>query len=173
MRSKCAVVIVYDGKPIKGEDHRIIAEALMNGTDVVLNGETIEVYGLDSNDIARGIAIKAVANEVFYPNSTPIESEFDAAARFIHENFANSISKGITEFAANISTVYVSIKLRGFSQPLEKEVRLIQAVELLAQDGAFTAISPNARRKYHITKSVVDTIKEMYDSICRGQIVGM
>lgn len=171
MRNKCAVVIVYEGTPIQGEDHRRIAEAFMRETNCVINGETMDVIGLDSNDIASGILAKAIAGTHFYSDNAPVEHQLDMAARIIGERFAQPIADGPATLAANVSAVYVSIKMRGYSMLSAQEASLVNSIELLSEDNAFSAISPSVRKKYHITKTVIETIKYIHDNICRGRIV--
>jgi len=165
MRNRCAVVIVYQGREITPEEHRKIAEAFMQCTDCITNAENLEVYGLNGKEVAIGVTIKAIGN------ATTQLSEIDEAAKFIGETFAASISAGIPTFAANISTTYVSIKMRGYSVLNDTEQRLISAIELLAQKDAFTSISNGIRKRYHITLGIVNAIQQIYDGICQGHIV--
>lgn len=165
MRSKCAVVLIYNGREITPEEHRKIAEAFIQCTDCVSDCESLEVYGLNGMDIARGVAIKAVN----VPSTSM--SQIDAAAKYIGEHFAASISAGIPTFAANISTTYVSIKMRGYTVLNDNEKMLVEAVELLSKDDAFASISNSIRKKYHITLGIVNAIKQIYDGICQGLVV--
>lgn len=171
MRNKCAVVIVYEGTPIEGEEHRKVAEAFMKSVDNVVDGRTVSVYGLGPDDIAAGILAKALNGTGFFSDSMPVENQIDAAARFVAERFAKSIAEGISTLAADVSATYVSIKMRGFSVLSTEEATLINSIELLSEENAYNAISPSVRRKYHLTKTVIDIIKHIHDSICRGHIV--
>lgn len=171
MKNRCAVVIVYDGRPIEGEEHRRVAEAFMRETDCVESGPSITVNGLGPEDIAKGILAKALVGEHFYSDSTPVEKQIDVAAKLVGERFANAIIAGPTTLAAEISAVYVSIKLAGVSRRNLAETALVNSIELLAEEGSYAAISPNIRKKYHITKTLIETIKYIHDNICRGRIV--
>lgn len=165
MRNRCAVVIVYQGREITPEEHRKIAEAFMQCTDCVTNAENLEVYGLNGKEVAIGVTIKAIEN------ATTRLSQIDEAAMFIGETFASSISAGIPTFAANITTTYVNVKMRGYSMLSEKEQQLVSSIELLAQKDAFACISNSIKKKYRITLAIVNAIAQIYDGICQEHIV--
>lgn len=165
MRNRCAVVIVYQGREITPEEHRKIAEAFMQCTDCVTNFENLEVYGLNGKEVAIGVTIKAIGNANAQLN------QIDEAAMFIGETFAKSISAGIPSFAANISTAYINIKMRGYSMLSERERQLVSSIELLAQKDAFASISSSIRKKYHITLAIVNAIAQIYDGVCQEHIV--
>lgn len=166
MKNRSALVIVYSGDPATDEETRKVVEHFVRTTDCVVSAEDIEVHALDAQDIIKGVLIKATQEE-------PMISQIDAAAIFIGEHFKDSISAGIPTFAANIGATYVSIKLRGICSLNEKEAKLVKSIELLSQQGAFDAISKKIRTKYHITLGIVNVMKQIYDGICQGQLVGL
>ena len=166
MRSKAALVIIYTGNPASFDEQRALVEFFAKHCNAITSAEDVDVYSMDASDIARGIVIKATQEPL------EVENACDIAAAFIGTHFKDSISAGIPTFAANISATYVSIKLRGMSNLSEKEANLIKSVELLAQDGAFDAISSKIRKKYHITLGIINVIKDIYDSVCQGQLIG-
>lgn len=168
MKNRSALVIIYTGRVSSYDEQRLVTEFFAKKTDAMSSTEDIEVYGLDASDIAKGVTIKAVQSV------QQIEqlSQVDLAAIFIGEHFKDSISAGIPTFAANISAVYVNIKLRGVCSLSEKETQLVTAVELLSQDGAYEAISSKIRRKYKISLGIIGIIKNIYDGVCQGRIIG-
>lgn len=166
MRNKAALVIIYTGEPASLSEQRAVVEFFAKHCNAITHAEDVDVYSIDASDIARGVVIKATQEQ---PEQ---ENIIDSAAAFIGDNFKDSISAGIPTFAANISTTYVSIKLRGACNLSGKEAMLIKSVELLAQDGAYDAISSKIRRKYHITLGIINVIKDIYDSVCQGQLIG-
>jgi len=171
MKNRSALVIVYTGEPASFDEQRALVEFFCKNCDKIASTQDVTVYGLEASDIARGVVIKATQGEKQLQEEEPI-NVFDEAAAFIGEHFKSSISSGIPTFAANIATVYVSIKLRGMCNLTEKEARFIESIELLAQEGAWNAISSKILRKYHITLGIVNAIKNMYDGACQGQHIG-
>ena len=163
MRSRSAIVIVYSGDPATGDEIRKVVEYFIKHTDCVTSAEDITAHTLDAQDIVKGVLIKATEEKV---------NQFDEAAVFIAEHFKDSISAGIPTFAANIGATYVNIKLRGICSLKDKEANLVKSIELLSQPNAFDAISYKVRTKHHITLGIVNAIKQIYDGICQGRLVG-
>lgn len=157
-----AIVIIYSGDKAGENDLRNIVEFFAKNSNCITNAQQVEVFSLTGAEIARGVTIQAA-------KSVPT-NEVEEAAKFIGKHFANSISASVPTFAANLSTVYVNVKLKGNHN--EEEQALLNAVRILGEmpDSGMNLISSTTRRKYGITLAIINALKDVYGAVCQGHI---
>lgn len=156
MSKRHAIVFTYIGSEPNVDTLNRMTGALRECLEF---GKKVESFVLNEDDIAKaitGYVRTDTSKDSIYTNKE------DDAAVYIGSRFADSIKKGISPFIADLSANYIFGCIQKSDEPLKK------AVIILSQPDAYRKMTSPVCIKYGITPSVVDAIREMYETTCAG-----
>ena len=160
MNKQC-VIILYDGATPSQEAVRQATEALLNNIDS-FDGETVDTYTLNQDEIAQALLIGIRAKEAYHSVPMP---EIDAID-YIMESITHPIDD-VDKIMYDITGKYVMAALQG------TDPDFINAIKTVV-DGETGVIVHHLVRNHKMRSSdalhFVKEVSKMYNNICLGHI---
>lgn len=153
--AKYIVVVEYNGKMPSVEDRRKIVEAFVDlCADGLVNYPSVSV--LNADDITK-IVVKHVVNGQDEQHAVAITPEA-AAAKVIGANFESMLESGNP---AAITLAFNAALVKHLNSNTDVSRALRNAFVVLSKDNVFIKIPLELREKYHITKEVINIIRDL------------